>query len=101
VSNLLAKASRMVRGLPRRQALDTLQMFGVCDAFAGAAGNGSSFAEPQAIFFRDLHAAQSPGKSYTATDDFARDSESGVCAEWEAGFRLTGNRKPVMDGVSG
>ena len=27
--------------------------------------------------------------------------EVGVCAEWEAGFRLTGNGKPVMDGVSG
>lgn len=50
---------------------------------------------------RERTPAQSPGKSYRTTDDFACWSESGVCAEWEAGFRLTGNRKPVMDGVSG
>jgi hypothetical protein len=45
--------------------------------------------------------AQSPGKSYRLADDFSRRLDGGIWAEWEAGFRLTGIRKPATDGVSG
>lgn len=44
---------------------------------------------------------QSSGKTYIPAYRFARPSDLGVCAGWEAGFRLTGNRKPATDGVSG